>query len=160
MRAGRGVSGGVGSALSGPHFDSPIPENHETVLGDLFSKVLMMCADAGLVRLGRVALDRTNIKADAALDRNRTLSVLREKVATWMSEAEKTDREEDGNRFPPGVARKAGPHQEMPQRSGGQAGERREKTGEDRAGSDRRPLPLEKAQGHPSGSRVPQAEPH
>lgn len=87
-------------------------KNHETALGDLFPKVLMMCADAGLVKVGRVALDGTKIKADAALDRNRTLSTLRETVATWMSEAEKTDREEDkspeedGNRLPPGLARK------------------------------------------------------
>ena len=87
-------------------------KNHETALGDLFPTVLMMCADAGLVNLGRVALDGTKIKADAALDRNRTLSTLRAKVAAWMSEAEKTDREEDkrpeedGNRLPPGLARK------------------------------------------------------
>ena len=87
-------------------------KNHEKALGDLFPKVLMMCAEAGLVKLGRVALDGTKIKADAALDRNRTLSTLREKVATWMSEAEKTDREEDTrpeedwNRLPPGLARK------------------------------------------------------
>ncbi len=87
-------------------------KNHEKGLGDLFPRVLTMCADAGLVKLGRVALDGTKIKADAALDRNRTLSTLREKVATWMSEAEKTDREEetlpeeDGNRLPPGLARK------------------------------------------------------
>ena len=87
-------------------------KNHETALGDLFPKVLMMCADAGLVKLGRVALDGSKIKADAALDQNRTLSALREKVATWMSEAEKADREEDkrpeedGNRLPPGLARK------------------------------------------------------
>jgi transposase len=87
-------------------------KNHEKALGDLFSKVLTMCADAGLVKLGRVALDGTKIKANAALDRNRTLETLREKVATWLSEAEKTDREEDkrpeedGNRLPPGLARK------------------------------------------------------
>ena len=87
-------------------------KTHEKALGDLFPKVLMMCAEAGLVKLGRVALDGSKIKADAALDRNRTLSTLREKVATWLSEAEKTDREEekmpeeDGNRLPPGLARK------------------------------------------------------
>jgi len=47
-------------------------KNHETALGDLFPKVLMMCAEAGLVKLGRVALDGRKIKADAALDQNRT----------------------------------------------------------------------------------------
>ena len=87
-------------------------KNHEKALGDLFPKVLTMCADAGLVKLGRVALDGTKIKANAALDRNRTLETLREKVAIMLAEAEKTDREEekmpeeDGNRLPPGLARK------------------------------------------------------
>ncbi|MHB1604851.1 MAG: hypothetical protein ACYCTV_00445 [Leptospirales bacterium] len=83
--------------------------------------------------------------ADAALDRNRTLSALREKVATWMSEAEKRDREEekrpeeDGNGLPPELARKAelsaGTHPEVSRRpvvqgQGSRAGERRERTGE------------------------------
>lgn len=83
-------------------------KNHEKALSDLFPKVLMMCAEAGLVKLGRVALDGTKIKADAALDRNRSLETLREKVATMLAEAEKTDREEDkrpeenGNRLLPG----------------------------------------------------------
>jgi hypothetical protein len=67
----------------------------------------MMCADVGLVKRGRVVLDGTRIKADAALDQNRTVSALLEKVATMLAEAEKTDREEDGNRLPPGLSRKA-----------------------------------------------------
>jgi transposase len=136
-------------------------KNHEKALGDLFPKVLMMCADAGLVKLGRVALDGTKIKADAALERNRTLSTLREKVATWMSEAEKTDWEEDTlpedrtTRTHPEVSRRSGS-----QSQGNRMGEGREKAGPGREGSCRRSFPGSEAQGHPSGSQVPQGEPH
>jgi len=39
---------------------------HEAALGDLFSQVLVLCCEAGLVTLGRVALDGTKLRAQAS----------------------------------------------------------------------------------------------
>ncbi len=40
---------------------------HETALAALFTDVLRLCAEAGVVKVGVVALDGTKMKADAAL---------------------------------------------------------------------------------------------
>jgi transposase len=61
----------------------------------LFTDVLRLCAEAGLVDVGVVALDGTKIRANAALEENRTYDHIREEVRTMLSEAEATDREED-----------------------------------------------------------------
>ncbi|KGA93614.1 hypothetical protein ACSYAY_08680 [Leptospirillum ferriphilum] len=55
-------------------------KEHGAALEDLFPKILLLCKNAGLVKLGRVALVGSKIKANAALDKNRTLSHLREEV--------------------------------------------------------------------------------
>ncbi|OOH82099.1 hypothetical protein [Leptospirillum ferriphilum] len=87
-------------------------KEHEAALEDLFPQILLLCKKAGLVKLGRVALDGSKIKANAALDDNRTLARLREEVKGWLSEAEKADREEtqkgdeDGNRLPKTLEKK------------------------------------------------------
>ena len=87
-------------------------KEHGAALEDLFPKILLLCKKAGLVKVGRVALDGSKIKANAALDDNRTLSHLREEVKGWLSEAETADREgnrtgeEDGNRLPKTLAKK------------------------------------------------------
>jgi hypothetical protein len=51
--------------------------------------------EARLIRLGLVALDGTKIKANAALDANRTAATLAEQVARMMAEAETADARED-----------------------------------------------------------------
>jgi transposase len=61
----------------------------------VFLQVLELCREAGLVRLGLVALDGTKVKANAALDANRTASSIKEQIARMLADAEATDAQED-----------------------------------------------------------------
>lgn len=61
----------------------------------LFTQVLRLCAEAGLVKAGMVALDGTKIKANASLAANRRYAWLEEEVRRMLSEAEAKDAEED-----------------------------------------------------------------
>ncbi len=75
---------------------------HLEALGGLFVQVLQMCQRAGLVKLGRVALDGTKMKANAS--RHKAMSYgrmegeiqrLETEVAKLLAEAEATDAAED-----------------------------------------------------------------
>jgi len=87
-------------------------QTHEQELGELFTQVLKLCAKAGLVKVGLVALDGTKIKANAALAANRTHTSIEEEVRKWLKEAQATDEEEDrlygpdrrGDELPPELA--------------------------------------------------------
>jgi Transposase domain (DUF772) len=65
---------------------------HQTRLGELFVDVLALCAEAGLITLGEVAIDGTKMLANASLDRNRRYESVVEEI---LAEAERVDREED-----------------------------------------------------------------
>ena len=54
-----------------------------------------MCHEAGLVKLGLVALDGTKVQANAALDANRTAESIDAQIKRMMDEAETTDQQED-----------------------------------------------------------------
>lgn len=69
-------------------------ENEEG-LGRLFTEVLRLCAEAGLVKAGVVALDGTKIKANASLAANRTPEHIEEEVRKILAEAREKDEEED-----------------------------------------------------------------
>lgn len=69
-------------------------ENEEE-LGMLFTEVLRLCAEAGLVKAGVVALDGTKIKANASLSANRTQEHIEEEVRKMLAEARERDEEED-----------------------------------------------------------------
>jgi transposase len=45
---------------------------HAAALGELFVGVLALCREAGLVRVGEIAIDGTKIRANASRDRNRS----------------------------------------------------------------------------------------
>lgn len=62
---------------------------------ELFLEALKLCAKAGLVKVGLVALDGTQIKADAALESNRTYDHIESEVKRMLAEAEAKDAEED-----------------------------------------------------------------
>ena len=64
-------------------------------IGGLFTEVLKLCAKAGLVKVGVVALDGTKVKANAALEANRTYEHIKREVSKMLTEAETTDAEED-----------------------------------------------------------------
>ena len=66
---------------------------HETALGELFTAVLALCDEAGLVEVGVISIDGTKIRANASRGANRTYEKL---VADILKEAEETDRWEDG----------------------------------------------------------------
>jgi transposase len=71
-------------------------QTHEKALAALFTDVLRLCAKAGVVKVGVVALDGTKIKADAALAANRTAESINETVQAMLSEAQTADEAEDG----------------------------------------------------------------
>ncbi len=66
---------------------------HETALSELFPSVLVLCREAGLVGVGVISIDGTEIRANASRGANRTYERL---VADILKEAEETDRWEDG----------------------------------------------------------------
>lgn len=75
---------------------------HLAALDSLFVQVLALCATAGLVKLGRVALDGTKLGASAS--RHKAMSYdrlgpriteIERQVATMLAEAEAADRAED-----------------------------------------------------------------
>ena len=69
-------------------------QRHEQALAGLFVEVLRLCAEAGLVRAGLVALDGTKLRADASRERNRTAAQLEAEVERMLAEAERADAEE------------------------------------------------------------------
>src|ERR1700677_1355671 len=96
---------------------------HLVAIDTLFVQVLALCAEAGLVKLGRVALDGTKLRASAskhkAMSYDRMgprIEELEDQVAGMLAEAEATDLAEDaefgedkrGDELPPELATKEG----------------------------------------------------
>ena len=94
-------------------------EHHEG-FADLFGQVLRLCAAAGMVRVGVVAIDGTKIAANAARSANRSPEWVREEAARIAAEvladAEAVDAAEDAaaaergsdDDLPPGFATRKG----------------------------------------------------
>jgi transposase len=74
---------------------SDFRKDHLESLQDLFTESLEVCAEAGLVKLGRVALDGRKVRGNAALDRNRRRKDLEKEVARILKEAAQKDERED-----------------------------------------------------------------
>jgi len=81
--------------------------DHREALSSLFVQVLALCRDAGMVKLGHVALDGTKMKANAS--KHAAMSYARMKklepelaklVQEWMEEAREADEEEDEEHGP------------------------------------------------------------
>jgi len=68
---------------------------NEEELAALFTQVLRLCAEAGLLKVGVVALDGTKLKANGSLEANRTYASIEEEVKRMMAEAAARDAEED-----------------------------------------------------------------
>jgi transposase len=73
---------------------------HEQALAGLLVASLRLCAAAGMVRLGLVALDGTKIQANAAAAANRTHAHLEAQVAELLAQAAEADRAEDREHGP------------------------------------------------------------
>ncbi len=61
----------------------------------LFIDVLKLCREAGLLKVGVVALDGSKIKANAGIEANRTYEHIEHEVKKMLAEAEAEDTEED-----------------------------------------------------------------
>lgn len=88
---------------------------HEDALAGLFGQVLALCAEAGMVRVGVVAVDGTKIRADASGTQNMTADApdraLDAEARRIIEEAKAIDRVEDeqfgnarGDELPPELA--------------------------------------------------------
>ena len=92
----------------------------------LLVQVLRLCREAGLVKLGVVALDGTKVAANAALAANRSYATIEEEVRRMLKEAKRVDAEEDLLFGPDGRG------DELPQELG-RRGERLSRLGEAKA---------------------------
>ena len=88
-------------------------ELHGAALAGLFVEVLRLCAEAGLLRVGVVALDGTKLRANASREQNRASAEIDAEVRRILAEAERVDAEEDarfgterGDELPPGLRRR------------------------------------------------------
>ena len=77
-------------------------KRHLDALSGLFTQALLLCSEAGLVKLGHVAIDGTKIKANASKHKamsykrmNETAARLKQEIDALLTTAEKTDAEED-----------------------------------------------------------------
>jgi transposase len=68
---------------------------HTEALKDLFVQTLRLCAEAGLVRVGLVALDGTKIAGAASIDSNRSRSFIDDTVAAMFTDADAADDADD-----------------------------------------------------------------
>jgi transposase len=76
---------------------------HQQALAGFLVQSLKLCAAAGLVRLGMVALDGTKVAASAADRANRTLAKLEAEVATILREAARPTSERITSTAEPGA---------------------------------------------------------
>jgi transposase len=81
---------------------SDFRKRHLAALAALFEQVLRLCQKAGVVKLGRVAVDGTRIKANASKHKAMSYgrmeekdAALRAEIAELLQRAETADREED-----------------------------------------------------------------
>jgi transposase len=81
---------------------SDFRKRHGTALKGLFVHVLQLCRKAGLVKLGRVAVDGSKVKANASKHKAMSYGQMKERearlskeVAALLKEAERTDKAED-----------------------------------------------------------------
>ncbi len=87
-------------------------QRHEKPLGDLFGDVLLLCADAGLVKVGVIAIDGSKVHANASHHANRDFAQIAQEI---LEEANRVDAEEDeqfgdkrGDELPPELATSQG----------------------------------------------------
>ena len=92
------------TALQKPDFRtiSDFRKRHLKALGALFSQVLSLCEQAGLVKLGHVALDGTKIKANASKHKAMSYGRMKQReaqlaaeVQKWLEQAAAADAAED-----------------------------------------------------------------
>lgn len=68
---------------------------HQEAFAELFARVLRLCVQAGMGRVGVVSIDGTKVAANAALGANRSEESLRRKAQEILDEAAAVDARED-----------------------------------------------------------------
>jgi transposase len=101
------------TGLNQPDFRtiSDFRKRHLTALSGLFVQVLKLCRQAGLAKLGHVALDGTKVKANASKHKSMSYerlqkkeAELRREVAQWFEKAEAVDQAEEREEVQSGAA--------------------------------------------------------
>src|SRR5487761_2190926 len=120
-------------------------KRHLEALSGLFTQALLLCSEAGLVKLGHVSIDGTKIKANASKHKamsykhmNETEARLKQEIDALLAAAEKTDAEEDaqygkdrhGDELPAELQRRASRLQKI--------GEAKEEAAEQRAETEQK----------------------
>ncbi len=87
-------------------------QRHETAITGLFGSVLGLCAQAGMVKVGVIAIDGTKVHANASHHANRDYEQIAKEI---LAEADAVDREEDdqhgekrGDELPPHLSSSQG----------------------------------------------------
>ena len=124
---------------------SEFRRRHLAALEALFLESLVLCQGAGLVKLGRVALDGTKLKADASKHKamsygrmDERKAALEAEVRRILEEAEATDRAEDerygedarGDELPPALRTREGRIRAIREAKAALEAEARERTGD------------------------------
>src|SRR3954468_13897556 len=85
---------------------------HERALSELFGQVLGLCADAGLIRVGVVAVDGTKVHANASERATRDYGQIAREILEQAAEIDAAEDEQFGERrgdeLPPALATREG----------------------------------------------------
>jgi transposase len=85
---------------------------HERALGDLFGQVLRLCSDAGMVRVGVVAVDGTKVHANASERATRGYEQIAREILEEAAEVDAVEDEQFGERrgdeLPPALSTREG----------------------------------------------------
>lgn len=118
------------TAMQQPDFRtiSDFRKKHLVALSGLFVQVLALCRDAGIVRLGHVALDGTKVPANASRHKAMSYKRMKERepelaaeVAQWLERSQQSDAADDeehgsdrrGDELPPHALSKIRRRQQM-----------------------------------------------
>ncbi len=120
---------------------------HLVALSGLFTQILALCREAGLVKLGHVALDGTKVRANASKHKamsyermEKAEAELQAEVDRLLAEAERVDAEEDaafgkgrrGDELPEGLRRRASRLEKIREAKAALEAEARERAAEER----------------------------
>jgi transposase len=126
---------------------------HLEALSGLFTQALLLCSEAGLVKLGHVSIDGTKIKANASKHKamsykhmNETEARLKQEIDALLAAAEKTDAEEDaqygkdgqGDELPAELQRRESRLQKIGEAKAALEQEAKEKTSQQRAEAEQK----------------------
>lgn len=127
-------------------------KRHLTALAGLFTQALLLCAKAGLVKLGHVSIDGTKIKANAskhkAMSYKRMIEAearLKQEIEALLHQAEETDAAEDaqygkkrrGDELPDELSRRESRLQKIREAKRALEDEAREKAEQERAETEK-----------------------